>query len=235
MPEAPLVVAANRDELLARPAVPMTVLRDAAPRILGGRDQTAGGTWMAVNEHGVVAGLTNVPFAGAGPARRSRGLLPMFLAEHRDAASAVAALVVRHRIAEFNPAWILAGDRDTLWYVDGSGTTAPTPRRLDRGVHVLENVSLDTPSPKAEAVRAAIAEVVTRPLVEWTAGLFAVLGDHRVAGSSPGRPPETLANCVHAGPYGTRSAMVVRVGEGLPDIEYTEGPPCMTLPIQARW
>src|SRR5207249_5805660 len=37
--DLPLVVAANRDELLERPAEPMTVLRDANPRILGGRDE----------------------------------------------------------------------------------------------------------------------------------------------------------------------------------------------------
>ena len=64
VPGAPLIVAANRDELLARPAVTMTVLRPAGPRILGGRDELAGGTWLAVNEHGLVAGLTNRPVAG---------------------------------------------------------------------------------------------------------------------------------------------------------------------------
>ncbi len=41
-PDFPLVVAANRDELFERPALPMTVLRDAGPRILGGVDELAG-------------------------------------------------------------------------------------------------------------------------------------------------------------------------------------------------
>ncbi len=62
-PDTPLVVAANRDEWLTRPAVPMTVLRAGEPRILGGRDQQAGGTWLAVNDAGLVAGLTNKPSA----------------------------------------------------------------------------------------------------------------------------------------------------------------------------
>ena len=48
--DAPLIVAANRDELFARPAVPMTVLRERDPRVLGGRDELAGGTWLAINE-----------------------------------------------------------------------------------------------------------------------------------------------------------------------------------------
>ena len=59
LPDAPLLVAANRDERYDRPAEAITVLRDRGPRILGGRDQVAGGTWLAVNEHGVLAGLTN--------------------------------------------------------------------------------------------------------------------------------------------------------------------------------
>ncbi|MEK7705269.1 MAG: NRDE family protein, partial [Myxococcota bacterium] len=49
-PDSPLVVAANRDEWLARPAAPFGVL-DERPRVVGGRDLTAGGTWMATNEH----------------------------------------------------------------------------------------------------------------------------------------------------------------------------------------
>jgi uncharacterized protein with NRDE domain len=63
---APLVVGANRDERLDRPATAMTVLRSEHPRILGGRDEVAEGTWLAVNEYGVVAGLTNRP-AREGP------------------------------------------------------------------------------------------------------------------------------------------------------------------------
>jgi uncharacterized protein with NRDE domain len=49
----PLFVAANRDERYDRPTTPITVLRQAAPRIVGGRDELAGGTWLAVNEVGV--------------------------------------------------------------------------------------------------------------------------------------------------------------------------------------
>ena len=83
-PAAPLLVGANRDEHLDRPAVAMTVLRESDPRILGGRDELAGGTWLAVNAHGLVAGLTNRPLPG-GPdkSKRSRGELPLVLAAHR--------------------------------------------------------------------------------------------------------------------------------------------------------
>ena len=54
----PLVVAANRDELLARPAVPAHWWTDF-PDLLAGRDLEAGGTWMGVARSGRFAALTN--------------------------------------------------------------------------------------------------------------------------------------------------------------------------------
>src|SRR5438046_2968841 len=94
VPGSPLVVAANRDEYLTRPAVAMTVLREQGPRVLGGGDELAGGTWLAVNEAGVVAGLTNRPAAaGRDLSQRSRGELPLFLSRHAVAAAAVDAFV----------------------------------------------------------------------------------------------------------------------------------------------
>src|SRR5437762_1704887 len=79
-------------------------------RLLGGRDDLAGGTWLAANEHGVVAGLTNRP-ASRDPARRSRGELPLTLAADVSAEIAVDALVRDFRPLDYNPAWILVGDR----------------------------------------------------------------------------------------------------------------------------
>ena len=46
LPGLPLVVAANRDEFYARPASGPTLLA-SEPRIVGGRDLLAGGTWLA--------------------------------------------------------------------------------------------------------------------------------------------------------------------------------------------
>ncbi len=57
VPGEPLIVGANRDEILDRPTTPITVLEAGPPRVLGGRDELSGGTWLAVNEDGVCAGL----------------------------------------------------------------------------------------------------------------------------------------------------------------------------------
>src|SRR5690242_6472196 len=80
----PVVVAANRDERLGRPAEGWGIregaggIRHAAPR-----DLLAGGTWIGVSARGVFAAVTNFHAPAAwypDPARRSRGeLVPLAL------------------------------------------------------------------------------------------------------------------------------------------------------------
>src|SRR4051794_26961936 len=118
----PLIFGANRDERFDRAATPMTVLRQRDPMIVGGRDDLAGGTWLAVNEHGVVAALTNRPMVGGkrDPSKRSRGELPVALTSYPSAKEAVEAFVLEFRPSDFNPSWLLVGDRHHLFAVDMS-------------------------------------------------------------------------------------------------------------------
>jgi uncharacterized protein with NRDE domain len=200
-----------------------------APRVVGGRDELAGGTWLAVSERGVVAGLTNLPApSGRDPTRRSRGELPLLCARQVDATSAVEAFRQAVRPADYNPAWILVGDRDALFYLDLT-SAALGVRSLGPGLYVLENRPLEAPSPKADAVRAALAGSEALPRDQLLARLASVLASHEVPPGAGGgaRPPETEAACVHAGPYGTRSSTLVMVGEkGPPTVRFTDGPPC---------
>ena len=121
---APLMIGANRDELYGRPATAMTVLQDSGPRLLGGRDHLAGGTWLAVSEHGVVAGLTNQPVTSGprrDPAKRSRGELPLMFAACPDAATAVQEVCAKLDPDAYNPCWLLVGDRQGLFSVGLAG------------------------------------------------------------------------------------------------------------------
>jgi len=230
-PDAPLVVGANRDERLERPATAVTVLRSAAPRVLGGRDELAGGTWLAVNDCGVVAGLTNRPAPdGRDPAKRSRGELAVALCRHRQATAAVEDFVARFRPEDYNPAWLLVGDRTSLYALDMTEGDRPGVEELGPGVHILENNPLHQPSPKVDRVRALLGAATTgasgREVLD---ALPRVLADHGVPPSSGERRPETLAACVHSEDYGTRSSTVVVVpaGDGPPGLQVADGPPCV--------
>ncbi|MGH3273883.1 MAG: NRDE family protein [Streptosporangiaceae bacterium] len=221
---APLLIAANRDELYSRPAVPMTVLGDHDPRVLGGRDEVAGGTWLAVNEHGVVAALTNQPaFEGRDPGKRSRGELPLAFTAYRTAAQAVTAVSSELDPSAYNPCWMLVGDRDALFSVGLAGGGKPEVTRLPPGSHVLENQPLGTPTAKTAQVMRMVAETrATRTAVAAADSLATILSDHRPAG-----PTGLSAACVHTPAYGTRSAMIVTIPEaGSPALRVAGGPPC---------
>jgi uncharacterized protein with NRDE domain len=244
--DAPLIVAANRDELFARPAVPMTVLRERDPRVLGGRDEQAGGTWLAVNEHGVVAGLTNQPAPhGRDASKRSRGELPLAFTACRTAADAVRDVVPELDPERYNPCWMLVGDRESLFSVGLAGGRQPAVTQLGPGRHVLENRPFGTPTAKTAQVSAMVAQVpaAAGPAAAADA-LASVLSDHRPAADPPPapppaaappapgatggtRPPELSAACVHTPTYGTRSAMIITVSaDGPPRLRVADGPPC---------
>ena len=60
VPGRPLVVAANRDEFLDRPAEGPALRSSRTGPIVAPRDLKAGGTWVGVSARGVFAGLTNL-------------------------------------------------------------------------------------------------------------------------------------------------------------------------------
>lgn len=236
-PRFPLVVGANRDEFLDRPAVPMTVLRETDPRVLGGRDELAGGTWLAVNEAGVVAALTNRPTPGGkDPTKRSRGELPVALASHHSASAAVEALIATHRPADYNAAWLLVGDREAAFAVDMSGDDPAVVEPLPPGVHILENRPYGSASPKTRHVRELVANADTLPRGQLVQRLQAVLGDHDVPSGAAAvdevgieAPAEVKAACVHTEKYGTRWSGVITVPTAVddaPTLRYADGPPC---------
>jgi hypothetical protein len=112
----PLLIAANRDEMGNRPWQPPGRHWPDRPEVVAGLDQLAGGTWLGVNDHGVVAGILNRPGTlGPAPGLRSRGELPLEALDHADARSAVAALQALDAKAwrPFN--MFVADDRDAFW------------------------------------------------------------------------------------------------------------------------
>lgn len=222
-PDAPLVIAANRDELHARPAVAMAVLGED-PRVRGGRDLVAGGTWLAVGDHGVVVALTNRP-GPRDPGRRTRGELPIRGARAPSARDAAEALAEAVRRGEHGRCWLFAADRTDAFWIDATGDGPPGPHAITSSLEAFENVAPFAPSPKRARVMAALAPLVDAPLEALPGQL------HRALSAHDARPGEsaTRATCVHAGPYGTRSQTIVILPRaGAPRIWVAAGPPCTT-------
>src|SRR5436305_841313 len=72
--DAPLIAGAVREEFFARGGEPPQIL-DGPLRAMAGVDPVAGGTWLGVNERGVLVAVTNRPKSQPPANPPSRGLL----------------------------------------------------------------------------------------------------------------------------------------------------------------
>jgi uncharacterized protein with NRDE domain len=132
--DAYLVAGANREEAYARGGEPPQIL-DGACRAVGGRDPVAGGTWLAVNERGVLIAVLNRPKASSPAAPRSRGLLVRDLLSSSTAAAAVdqaARELGSNRYAGCN---LVCADRDNLLIVHAGDWLRVRP--MPPGIHVV--------------------------------------------------------------------------------------------------
>jgi len=211
-PDYPLVVAANRDEFYARPTADAGLWPDD-PRILGGRDLEAGGTWLAVRADGRFAAVTNVREPGAPKGSRSRGGLTRDFLVDDARPGDYAAAIDGSLYSGFN---LLVADRDELWYRSNRDGAA---RRLAPGIYGLSNHLLDTPWPKLTSARARFAEALLH--LPDSEPFFAILADDEIVpdhalpatGVSLEWERRLSAIFVKSEEYGTRASTVLTVDE----------------------
>ena len=145
----PVLVAANRDEMLDRAWDPPAAWWPGQPEVTGGRDRLSGGTWMAANQAGVMAAVLNRP-GSLGPAagKRSRGELPL-LALRADTARDAAARIAALPAAEWRPFNMVLADRDGGIFLRGEGHGRPAALPLLPGLSMITALDPnDTASPR---------------------------------------------------------------------------------------
>jgi len=112
----PVLIGANRDELLSRKWSPPARHWDDRPTIVGGLDCQAGGSWLGINDNGVVAGILNrTGTLGPEANKRSRGELVLEALEHADSRSAADALAGLNGLAYRPFNLVIADNRDAFW------------------------------------------------------------------------------------------------------------------------
>ncbi|KAB7512673.1 hypothetical protein DM867_12190 [Halosegnis rubeus] len=236
--DAPLAVAANRDELYARQSSPPHRWDD--PEILAPRDEEAGGTWAGTNDDGVLAAVTNRWSRDVPDGDRSRGLLVRD-ALTESSAEAAARLVRRELDTHaYEPFHLLVADRERALLFEHDATDSET--RLAPGTYVVGNTGwcgarggpadADEPQrtrsffvprerPDRGREQAANDESVLDALVAsgattatgWLDTAGEILGDH------------DYGVCIHGETFGTKSATLVEVDETV-TWRYADGPPC---------
>ncbi len=150
-----LLLAGNRDELHARPALPLA--RWSEPdHLLAGRDLQSGGTWLGVSEQGRLAVVTNLRGFGAPePGRASRGAL---VTDYLAGSGAYADPLVAD-LSAFNPVNLIVADRRGAHFL--SNRPDITRSALASGLYGLSNGRLDEPWPKTMRLKSRLLDWIT--------------------------------------------------------------------------
>ncbi|MFW6018663.1 MAG: NRDE family protein [Halapricum sp.] len=224
--DAPLVVAANRDEALDRPSRPPETF-DSDPTILAPRDRQAGGTWIGVNDREVFVGLTNRWTDAQLEGDRSRGLLVRD-ALSRESAEDAARYVERELDARsYEPFNLVVADRSAALFVEYDGGV--TIRNVDPGVHAVANTGADgryaipdrrrehalDQAENVDRLRAALRPEPGEDAGTWRRRAREAIRDH------------DYGVCVHGDGFGTRSSSLITIGETV-EYQFADGPPCET-------
>ena len=224
--EAPLIVAANRDERLSRASSGPKAWKGEA--FVAPRDEEAGGTWLGLHRDGLFVGVTNRAGTTRDPLLRSRGALvveALRLGSARRVHDAFASGALDGRA--FNPFHLfyadLTGDAFVTWF-DGS---AVHRQPVSRGLFIVTERSLGGDDHgRTERVRSTLDPLLSggaAPRLEEIApALRAHDENDRIA-----------STCIHVPElgYGTRSSLLLDVRPGLSGsrLLWAEGPPC-TVP-----
>lgn len=121
----PVILAANRDEMTARPWLEPGRHWPDRPEVVAGLDKEAGGTWLGLNDHGVAAGVLNrVGSLGPASDKRSRGELVLEALDHAEAFEAATALshLDPTSYRTFN---LLVADQSQAFWLRNLGTEGP--------------------------------------------------------------------------------------------------------------
>ncbi len=145
-------MAANRDEMAGRPWDPPARHWPDRENVVAGIDRLAGGTWMGLNDEGVVAGILNRRDSlGPDPTLRSRGEIVLEALDHADAADAADALSALDGRSYRSFNLVVADNRDAYWLksLGAGGGGRVEAHEIPEGLSMLTAYDLnDATSPR---------------------------------------------------------------------------------------
>lgn len=199
----PLVLGVNRDELYERGGEP-PALRFGRPVIFCGRDPKAGGTWMGLNQHGLLVAITDRAGDYIAKERRSRGLLCLDALQQSKPKEVTKFLRTELKKRVYNPFNLFYGNTEDallVSYEEGEHSV----KKLDTGVHYLANGDLnDQENPKLRRAKSLLEQSALGTIGEAIESLKSVLTDHGDEENSP--------ICEHGEDTGTLSSTIVALG-----------------------
>ena len=230
-PDYKLILAANRDEFFKRPTTPAHYWPDH-PEILGGRDEEAGGTWMAISKSGRFSAVTNYrDLSNIKNDAISRGELPVnFLLQQVSPENYLKQV---HEVADlYNGFNLLTWANDQMCHYSNYENKVNV---LKPGIYGLSNALLDTPWPKVCKLKDRFSERIKGDFSH--ASLLELLTDHSLAeddelpDTGVGKEWEKMLSAINirSEKYGTCCSTIVTISSG-GFVEFTE----KTYPVGNR-
>lgn len=136
---------------------------DDHPHVVAGLDEEAGGTWMGINDDGLVAAILNRP-GSLGPAqgKRSRGELPLEALSHAEAKEAAEALAHLDGRAYRSFNLVIADATGAFWLRSTGETSSIEAEIIPPGTSVITAHDLnDVSSPRIAAYLPKFRTAVT--------------------------------------------------------------------------
>jgi uncharacterized protein with NRDE domain len=219
----PLLVLANREEFYARPtAGPRIFPRHGdSPAWLGGIDLQAGGTWLGVNELGLLVAVTNRQKTFPPAAPPSRGQLCRSLLRFRETASAADAARVELDANRYAGCNLLIADRTSATVIEAADTFQM--HSLAPGLHLIANAELNSVNDRRiRRVRTEFDRANAATADEWFRE-----ARHLCQLPADGNEPPI---CLAGEGRGTVSSTVLGIGRDLQSSRYwyAPGPPNRT-------
>jgi hypothetical protein len=207
----PTLIGANRDEMRSRPSAPPGRHWPERPQIVAGLDLEAGGTWLGVNDLGLIAAvLDRTGTLGPEPGRRSRGGLVLDALGYSSADKAASQLS-RSSPRDYRPFNLVLADRAAAFWIRHGGDGPIRCEAVPTGLHLICSTDLDDPQHPRIALNRPRLLRATPPnpqTGDWE-GWRSVLSDP----SYPqGLGPEAAMVQARQNGFGTRSSALI----GLP-------------------
>ncbi len=217
--DAPILVASNREEFYDRPSQPPRI-QSGKPRVICGIDRRAGGTWLGVNQNGLLVAVTNRPKAVVPPEPRSRGLLCRDLLNLRNASEAADHAAGELATGNYAGANFICLDANHGAVVYGGNKTEVV--ELAPGLHVFSNGNMDDNNDHRQQFARRLLTLHT---------LDSAVTFLAVASKTFSRRPDCSGRrgvILRGDDYGTVSSTLISLATRPQNsvYQYTAGPPC---------
>lgn len=206
----PLILAANRDELISRPWLAPGRHWPDRTHVVAGIDELAGGTWLALNNEGVCAAILNRENA-LGPVKdkRSRGELPLEAVDHAEAKEAAKALAALdpESYRSFN---LIIADAVNAYWLRSTGEAESRVETIEIPIGISMITAQDLNSPASPRIKRHRSRFQNAPAPDPEADdWFAWQGLLATKAEMPDGDGRAAMNITTMGEFGTVSSSLI--------------------------